>query len=398
MMASTRRTCATPRVLYERRSCGGFAGAQPAPAGPYVAGVSALAAKAAAFIAALGLLGACGGSPQATVAQTAPVATTGVSTTSVAPTTTTSTTETATSVDHSPLTSSVPETGDTDSGWVSPSARTVIYLSWVDSKGQLAGTLERASLDSTGSTVVPKSIPFTGIRAESKVSINLEDGRRWQGTIDSAGLSLRIPQPDGTIAQLVLSRGGVDDFNKAVTALQSSAGSTRSSVAEAQAQVSASQQFTKAQNDLDAAVANLRSALNEIPDVLSTYETAAHHGLAAAVADVDKALGTAPLDCGDVSFKVGGVDFARGGVSYVNSSLTGRLQTIATAYDRLTRAQAALYAISEPDSSTEDFSIAEEEVKAVSAATATAAKYDADADASVAGAKARASRACPDVT
>ena len=355
----------------------------------YACCVRRIRAQGWAGVAAFLILGACGGSRAATLVETSAPATTPA-------TTSTSDTETASSVDHSALTSSTPETGDTHSGWYAAGPNLVLFVSWVESNGQLAGTLEVASLDTTGTKVVPKSIPLTGIRAGTQISVNLDDGRRWQGVDDGDRLTLRVPQADGTIRDLVLKRGGIDNYNRLVDDLQRSAGATQSSVADAKAQADADRQFGNAMSDLAAAVTNLRSTLDRLPTELATYEVAAHKDMATAVADVTKALAARPVDCSEVSYKLSAVDYARSAVDYANTTPGFQLDSVARASARLQAAQAALYAMSEPDSRTEDFTISDESVKTVAAANGTAASLDTDADASVATIKARAIATCPD--
>ena len=350
-------------------------------------------AGATAFL----IVGACGGSRAVTLVGTSAPTTPLTSTIpSAEATESTSATDTAASVDHSNLTSNVAETGDTNSGWYAFSSTTVLFVSWVEASGQLAGTLEVATLDSTGTKVVPKSIALTGIRSGTQISVNLDDGRRWQGIAGEDKLTLRVPQPDGTIRDIVMQRGGIDNFNRLVTSLQGTAEATQSSVADAKAQADAARQFDNAANELAAAVTNLRTELDHVPAELASYDKAAHKNMVTAVSDVTKSLVARPVDCSDVSYKLSTVDYARSAVDFASTSFGSQLDSVSRAFARLQAAQSALYAISEPDSRSEDHSISDEAVTAAAAAKATASTYDADADAAVRTIKAIARATCPD--
>ena len=163
----------------------------------------------------------------------------------------------ATSTTLSPASSTV-ASGDTSSGWVESGPTEAVYISWLESAGQLTGTMQIASLDATGATLQPRSIPFTGQHAGEAVSLDLSGIGLWQGTLTDGVLLLRVPKKDGTIGEVRLTRGGVDDYNTAVALLQQSAGLTQSSIDEANAAAAQTAQLSKATSNLALATSSLR--------------------------------------------------------------------------------------------------------------------------------------------
>jgi hypothetical protein len=114
---------------------------------------------------------------------------------------------------------------DNSSGWVAVESNNVVFLSWIEVKGQLTGTVQIAALSK--GQVTPMNRSFSGQHVGKQVSLNIEGLGVWQGTLDGPQLTLRVPQNDGMIGELLLTKGGIDRYNTAVRALQGGAAEPR---------------------------------------------------------------------------------------------------------------------------------------------------------------------------
>jgi hypothetical protein len=254
-----------------------------------------------------------------------------------------------------------------------------------------------AQLDSSGTKVNPTSTTLTGQHVGDQVSLDVAGFGLWQGTLKDGLLTLRIPQRDGTIQSITLTRGGTDTYNNAVQQMQQTAARTQSSIDEAKAQAAQADQIGRARNNLTSALADLQATMGGLPAVLHDYDTAAGQGMNDALAKLQQSLSAAPLDCGEVGYQMGQVEYARGQVSYE----TGVLESVTTPIsDDISSASNDVAALQHAEPSA-DVSDATSRIASAQQAL-TAAKKQADhdnqiADAVVATAKQRAGAACPGI-
>ena len=338
---------------------------------------------------ALLLLVGCGASRPAVVLQVA----TSASVNSSLPGSTTGS-DAATSTTF-PAASSTVSTGDTSSGWVESGLTEAVYISWLESAGQLTGTMQIASLDAPGATLQPRSIPFTGQHAGEAVSLDLSGIGLWQGTLTDGVLLLRVPKKDGTIGEVRLTRGAVDDYNAGVAVLQRSAGLTQSSIDEANAAAAQTAQLSKATSNLALATSSLRDEVSTLPDVLGSYDDASHRGMIDAQQQLMQSIAVRPLDCGMVMHELSNVTYAGSNVTYYRSNLDVDVQLIGSAVANVRDSEAKLLAL-DPSASVLNANAALSEAsKAIAAASARGSSDDAAADQVVASAMKQAEAVCP---
>ena len=351
-----------------------------------------------ALLVALFIAVGCGGSTKspltaATIASTvqAPSApTSSPATTDATPTTVAVTSGT---------TAAVQQTGDpidNSSGWVAVETNNVVFLSWIEAKGQLNGTIQIAALSK--GQVTPMNRSFDGQHVGKQVSLNIEGLGVWQGTLDGSQLTLRVPQNDGTIGELLLTKGGIDRYNTAVRALQGGAADARAADAAAKAAAQADQELASAQASVTRAIVDLKADLPQLPEIMKIYDEVSHADMDASLAGVDRILATDPVYCPIASSAVGSVESARGTVSSQRGTLNISSSTIKSDVTKLRRAMDNLITV-DPIFVRSD--LADETDAAIKQATdnfnSSTAKADGDdqyADDMVTAAKERLKRYC----
>jgi hypothetical protein len=103
----------------------------------------------------------------------------------------------------------------------------VAFIQWrATPSGHLRGTITHSTAGGSApaQTMAASSAPFTGTIRGSTVRLNfaepffLRTGAR--GTLSGDRLMLRLPQPDGAIAQVTFSQSGPASYHRAITALR----------------------------------------------------------------------------------------------------------------------------------------------------------------------------------
>jgi hypothetical protein len=296
---------------------------------------------------------------------------------------------------------------DVSSGWVGTFDDGAVYISWVEIGGRLTGSVLLVTRTVGATETKPANRQFVGQHTGDQVSLDITGLGLWQGKISSNRLLLRIPQADGTINEYPFDRGGIDQYNDAVKALQSSAASARtaSSIAVDTARTAAAQAAAANQHTEDVAAAwvavnndvdHLTSLTSTMSEQMAAYDAAVSRDLNAAFARVTKAIAQQPMDCSLISYEVSGVRYSRSGVASERSyfdSLAERFSTaITTTKQDLARAIGF-----EPDVNA---SYATKAITNASAALATAkdkaTSYDQSADQTVTTAEAAERKTCPD--
>lgn len=160
--------------------------------------------------------------------------------------------------------------GALPSEWVAADGGFAIYLSWTatatgDAADTLAGTIHEVHL--VGGQVSASEAAFTGVRSEANVTLTID---QWlgsslsiTGTVTRDQLTLRLPNPDGSLSETILVPGSIDDHNANVSVLQNIAGQVAAQEAAAE-QVAAQQRAQQEQ-----AAATLRAKQGEFQDAAS---------------------------------------------------------------------------------------------------------------------------------
>jgi hypothetical protein len=289
------------------------------------------------------LAAACSGQSK-TSTTTATAATTIVTTTTLPPSTSTSI-ATSTVTPPTTRTSAV----DKSSGWVALGDNEAVYISWLDRDGKLTGSVQLAIRDKDSNEVTATNRQFTGQHVGNQISLDIAVLGLWQGVLNDKLLTLRLPQKDGTIGELVLIKDGIDSYNAGVRALQANASSARAAVADAAASKQADAELLSAGAAVTDSITKLNSEIEALPGIMVRYDRVSHEKMNASLAAVEAKLASVPLHCTSASFAVTSLESSgstvysiRSTLDIATSSAVSRLANLKRDFDRLIAANPAL--------------------------------------------------------
>ena len=139
----------------------------------------------------------------------------------------------------------IPRTGDdTPASWVGGSDNWEVLLNLTRAGTALSGSADTVTMNGTSTT--PAHASVTGSVAGTAVTLTFSGGfftkDTFSGTLRADTLTLQSPSTTGEIQLITLHPGSVEDYNRAISALQNKASANASASAQAaQEQASASQ-------------------------------------------------------------------------------------------------------------------------------------------------------------
>ena len=184
----------------------------------------------------------------------------------------------------------VARTGDdTPASWVGGSDSWEVLLSLTRAGTVLSGSADTVTLNGTSAT--PAHASVAGTVAGTAVTLTFTGGffarDTFSGTLKADALTLQSPSDAGQIQLITLHPGTVDDYNRAVTALQSKASANASASAQAVQEQASASQATAAQQQ----VATDADAFWKAVDDANSAIAAGHD-----FSDFDKAVAQAQHD------------------------------------------------------------------------------------------------------
>ncbi len=148
------------------------------------------------------------------------------------------------------------------------SSTEAMFLAWVNDNGALSGQTQDAQYgtDSYGNEIVNSTHgSFTGTLSNDQVSLNFGGFlgvSTITGTYSNNTLTLQIPTKDGGVGTFVFVPATSDEFNTAVSAMQTTANTTNANAAASAATAAALQSQQQAVTDANKAVSNDLSSLH----------------------------------------------------------------------------------------------------------------------------------------
>lgn len=292
---------------------------------------------------------------------------------------------------------------DNSSGWVALDDKGAVYISWLDVDGKLTGSIQIATRKTGSTDVTATNQQFTGQHDRSQISLDIAVLGLRQGVLNDKLLTLRIPQKDGTISELVLNKGGIDSYNAGVRALQGDAASAKAAAADTAAAAAAAKQTEAELRSAGDAVTNSVTKLNDevgnLAGIMATYDVVSHDNMEASLAVVDTLLAADPVYCQSVRASVRSlessrlsVDSLRNTLDIWTSSVTSKLANLQRDADQLTATNPAM-ANSETAAGVAYWAKVANDAVASSIAKADA--NDRYADQVVASGKAKLVKVCP---
>ncbi len=159
-------------------------------------------------------------------------------------------------------------------GFLAHASNGVLFIQWTRTGNSVTGTLSESYTDQANAAQVTNaSHSFTGVISGSSITLTLDSGDNWNGTLTNSGVSLSYAGSDGTLHTFAFNNATVDDYN---TAVAGTATKSRSA-AHAQAQQHATQQAQQTLNGEATAIvsdiSSLRTDLSQLNTDLSQVPT-----------------------------------------------------------------------------------------------------------------------------
>jgi hypothetical protein len=152
-------------------------------------------------------------------------------------------------------------------GYLASSSNYVLFLQFTNTNGMLSGEWNEADIVPSTTTNVMQVNPFhTSFSALlNGTQFNLiVNGHTYAGSFDGNNVTIEFPQQDGTLAPITLTPASINDYNTAISNLQSTVNQENQNAADAQATASTlaatATATTDEQNRLNYDLQNISSA------------------------------------------------------------------------------------------------------------------------------------------
>jgi len=242
------------------------------------------------------------------------------------------------------------------------SSTEAMFLAWVNNNGDLSGQTQDAQYgtDSNGNSIVNSTHgSFTGTLSNDQVSLNfggfLGYSNTITGTYSNNTLTLQFPMKDGSIGTFVFVPATSDEFNTAVSAMQTTANTTNANAAASAATAAAVQSQQQAVTDANKAVAHDLSALQGdisnlnqaavFDSVFSSYSKdwqQMQNDYQNEVNDSKNGCGDGNYNYGTVQYDAGSVKYDLGAVQYDDGSFDYQKKSITDYYNNVAQDSSAL--------------------------------------------------------
>ena len=163
----------------------------------------------------------------------------------------------------------------------------------------------------------------------------------FTGSYDGNNVTLEFTQPDGTLSPITLNQASVDDYNTAVTTLQTYINTQNQQVADNQATAVAAQAtaayIADQQNRLAIDLQNMGSEISSLntdadfSSLLAQYQTVINQeqkDYQTEQTDVSTNCSSVSYDAGTVDYDAGTIQYYDGGLSYQDNSVSNDIATV----------------------------------------------------------------------
>jgi hypothetical protein len=194
-------------------------------------------------------------------------------------------------------------------GFLALASNGALFIQWTRTGDSLQGTLSEAYTSQSDATQSQsESHSFTGVVSGSNVTLTLDSGVNWNGTLKgSSNVTLSYAGSDGSLRTFDFHQASVSDYNAAVGNVHASAGQAQAQKTQQAAQQQVDGDSTAVANDLSdlqSNVSSLKSSLTKVPGDIAQMR----QDLATEVSDLNKVLSdSAATVCND-NYQVSGTD------------------------------------------------------------------------------------------
>jgi hypothetical protein len=156
------------------------------------------------------------------------------------------------------------------SGLLAEASNGVLFIQWTLTSTEAQGTLTEAYTDTTDPTkATTESHPFHGIVSGKNITITLNDGTNWNGTLDGKNVTLSVTAADGTVRTFTFTPGTTTDYNAAVAQIKGGAAAAQGAKQTADATAKAQAQLDQDAATLTSDISALRAAAGRLTQDLA---------------------------------------------------------------------------------------------------------------------------------
>lgn len=202
-----------------------------------------------------------------------------------------------------------PPADSSQHGFLALASNGALFIQWTRTGDSVQGTLSEAYTSQSDATQTQsESHSFTGVVSGSNVTLTLDSGVNWNGTLKgSSNVTLSYTGSDGSLQTFDFHRASVSDYNAAVGNVHASAGQAQAQKTQQAAQQQVDGDSTAVGNDLSdlqSNVASLKASLSKVPGDIAQMR----QDLATEATDLNKVLSdSAATVCND-NYQVSGTD------------------------------------------------------------------------------------------
>jgi hypothetical protein len=163
-------------------------------------------------------------------------------------------------------------------GFLATASNGALFIQWTRTANTVRGTLSEAYTSLADPThAQSESHSFTGVISGSSVTLTLDSGTNWNGTLNGSNVTLSYANSDGSLQTFDFHPGSVAEYNAAVANVQGSAGQAQTHKAQAQAAVAARArsvaQDQQNRQILDGDVSQVQTDLGDLTSAVSTAKS-----------------------------------------------------------------------------------------------------------------------------
>jgi hypothetical protein len=204
------------------------------------------------------------------------------------------------------------QSGSSQPGYLAVASNGVLFIQWTRAVDTVTGTLsESYTSPSNSAQLTHESDSFTGVVSGNAVTLKLDSGVDWNGTLSGSSVTLSYTANNGTLSTFTFKQASVAAYNSAVSRLTADA----TNAASAQAHVRATQQTEQSLNadatavtsdisDVQNSVGQLGTDLKQVPSDLAQMRD----DLASQKKDLDQLIAAGRSGCQDDEYQVADSD------------------------------------------------------------------------------------------
>jgi hypothetical protein len=165
--------------------------------------------------------------------------------------------------------------GATQPGYLAYASNGVLFIQWTRAGNAVTGTLAESYTElSNPAQVSHESHTFTGVINGSSITITLDSGDNWNGTVTGSTITLNAPlASNGQISSFTFRRATVADYNAAVQGVNGQGRAAQQAQTQQQAAQKARDQVASDANAVSSDISSLQNDVRQLSTDLGQLPT-----------------------------------------------------------------------------------------------------------------------------